>query len=118
MRLAMSLAHQVTYRLLGQTLGGTYRLDARLGAGAMGTVYRAHHLLLDVFNVIAPTPEQIRLTALAASAAGDTADAYYYMSEYHISGGDLMLATQQLELALASSRISNVQRQRFRARLE
>ena len=83
-----------------------------------GRAKQAHHLLLDVFNVIAPTPEQIRLTALAASAAGDTADAYYYMSEYHISGGDLMLATQQLELALASPRLTNVQRQRFRARLE
>jgi hypothetical protein len=71
-----------------------------------------------VFNVITPTPEQIRLTALAASAAGDTADAYYYMSEYHISGGDLMLSTQQLELALANPRLTNVQRQRFRARLE
>lgn len=43
--------------LLGRTLGGTYRLDARLGAGAMGTVYRAHHLLLDqafAVKVIAP----------------------------------------------------------------
>jgi predicted Zn-dependent protease len=83
-----------------------------------GRAKQAHQLLLDLFNVVAPTPEQIRLTALAASAAGDTADAYYYMSEYHISGGDLMLATQQLELALASPRLTNVQRQRFRARLE
>ncbi|MCC7462301.1 MAG: M48 family metalloprotease [Gammaproteobacteria bacterium] len=83
-----------------------------------GRARQAHHLLLDVFNVIAPTPQQIRLTALAASAAGDTADAYFYMSEYHISGGDLMLATQQLELALASPRLTSVQRQRFRARLE
>jgi predicted Zn-dependent protease len=83
-----------------------------------GRARQAHQLLLDVFNVITPTPEQIRLTALAASAAGDTADAYYYMSEYHISGGDLMLSTQQLELALANPRLTNVQRQRFRARLE
>ena len=83
-----------------------------------GRAKQAHQLLLDLFNVVAPTPEQIRLTALAASAAGDTADAYYYMSEYHISGGDLMLATQQLELALANPRLTNVQRQRFRARLE
>ena len=40
------------------------------------------------------------------------------MSEYHISGGDLMLPTQQLELALATPALTNVQRQRFRARLE
>ena len=29
--------------------------------------------LLDLFNNVAPTPEQIRFTALAASSAGDTA---------------------------------------------
>jgi len=77
---------------------------------------QAHMLLLDLFNVVPPTPAQIRLTALAASAAGDTGDAYYYMSEYHLSGGDLALANQQLELALATPNLTSVQRQRFRAR--
>jgi predicted Zn-dependent protease len=79
---------------------------------------QAHLLLLDLFNNVVPTPAQIRLTALAASAAGDIGDAYYYMSEYHISGGDLPLANQQLELALAAPNLTNVQRQRFSARLE
>ena len=65
-----------------------------------------------------PTPEQTRQTAMAASATGDTGDAYYYMSEYHISNGDLPLANQQLELALASPNLTSVQRQRFRARLD
>ena len=74
--------------------------------------------LLDVFNNTAPTPEQIRLIALAASAAGDTGDAYQYMSEYHIARGDLPLAAQQLELALAAPNITIVQRQRFQARLD
>jgi beta-barrel assembly-enhancing protease len=83
-----------------------------------GHAAQAHALLLDVFNNTQPTPEQIRLTALAASAAGDTGDASYYMSEYHISNGDLALANQQLELALASPNLSSVQRQRFRARLD
>jgi beta-barrel assembly-enhancing protease len=77
----------------------------------------AHALLLDLFNNVPPTPPQIRLTALAASAAGDTGDAYYYMSEYHLASGDLPLAAQQLELALAAPNLTPVQRERFRARL-
>jgi len=85
---------------------------------AAGRAKEAHALLLDVFNNTAPTPDQIQLTALAASAAGDTGDAYYYMSEYHISSGDLPLAVQQLELALAAPNLTSVQRQRFQARLD
>ena len=78
----------------------------------------AHDLLLDVFNNVAPTPAQIRLTAMAASSAGDVGDAYYYMSEYHIASGDLPMATQQLELALAAPNLTGVQRARFQARLD
>lgn len=85
---------------------------------AAGRAKEAHALLLDVFNNIQPTPDQIQLTALAASAAGDTGDAYYYMSEYHISSGDLPLAVQQLQLALAAPGLTSVQRQRFQARLD
>ncbi|MGH8287020.1 MAG: M48 family metalloprotease [Steroidobacteraceae bacterium] len=84
---------------------------------AGGRAKDAHTLLLDVFNNVPPTPAQIRLTALAASAAGDTGDAYYYMSEYHIASGDIALAGQQLELALAAPNLTAVQRERFRARL-
>ncbi|HTY92962.1 MAG TPA: M48 family metalloprotease [Steroidobacteraceae bacterium] len=79
---------------------------------------KAHELLLDLFNNVTPTPAQIRLTALAASSAGDAADAYYYMGEYDLSNGDLPLATQQLELALASPNLTVVQRKRFQARLK
>ncbi|MCS6948707.1 MAG: tetratricopeptide repeat protein, partial [Steroidobacteraceae bacterium] len=78
----------------------------------------AHQVLLDVFNVVPPTPAQIRLTALAASSSGEIGDAYYYMSEYHVLGGDLPLAAQQLELALAARDISPIQRQRYAARLQ
>jgi predicted Zn-dependent protease len=79
---------------------------------------QAHDLLLDLFNNVPPTPSQIRLIALAASAAGNTGDAYYYMSEYHISSGDFPLAVNQLELALAAPDITPVQRARYAARMK
>ena len=85
---------------------------------AVGRPMDAHNMLLDLFNNVQPTPDQIRLTALAASAAGDAGDAYYYMGEYQISGGDLNLAAQQLQLALASPHLSAIQRARFQARLD
>jgi predicted Zn-dependent protease len=85
---------------------------------AAGRPAEAHTMLLDLFNNVPPTPDQIRLTALAASAAGDAGDAYFYMGEYQIAGGDLFLAAQQLQLALASPHISQIQRQRYQARLD
>ena len=71
----------------------------------LGDSKRAHEILLDLFNVVPPTPEQARLTALAANAAGDVADSYFYMSEYHLMSGDLPLAINQLQLALAVPKI-------------
>lgn len=84
----------------------------------LGESKRAHEILLDLFNVVPPTPEQAKLTASAANAAGDVADSYYYMSEYHLMSGDLPLAINQLQLALTVPKISDVQRARFEARLE
>ena len=78
----------------------------------------AHDVLLDIFNVVPPTPEQARQIAVAANAAGDVADAYYYMGEYHLMSGDLALAMNQLQLALAVPNLTDVQRARFRARLD
>src|SRR6185369_6069904 len=75
----------------------------------LGDSKKAHEILLDLFNVVPPTPEQAKLTAQAANAAGDVADSYYYMSEYHLMSGDL---------ALAVPKITEVQRARFEARLE
>jgi predicted Zn-dependent protease len=83
-----------------------------------GKPKQAHDLLLDLFNNVDPSPAQIRLTALAASAAGDPGDAYAYMAEYDLAGGQLALANQQLELALAAPDLTSVQRARFRARLD
>ncbi len=80
--------------------------------------FKAHQVLLDLFNNEPPTPSEIRLTALAASSAGDAGDAYYYMGEYNIANGELQLATQQLELALSAPDLTVVQRKRFLARLK
>lgn len=82
-----------------------------------GDPKRAHVVLLDLFNNVPPSAEQARYTALAANAAGDVADAYYYMSEYHVISGDLMLAIGQLRLAQAVPGLNSVQRERFDARL-
>jgi predicted Zn-dependent protease len=83
-----------------------------------GRPKRAHEVLLDLFNNVPPTQEQIRLTAIAANAAGDVADAYSYMAELHIMNGDLPLAINQLELALSVPNLTDVQRARFAARLK
>lgn len=83
-----------------------------------GRPKRAHEVLLDLFNNVPPSQEQVRLTAIAANAAGDVADAYSYMAEYHILGGDLPLAVNQLELALSVPNLTDVQRARFIARLQ
>jgi len=85
---------------------------------AAGRAGEAHNMLLDLFNIVPPTPDQIHLTALAASAAGDPGDAYFYMGEYQIANGDLPLAVQQIQLALAAPGTSTIQRQRYRARLD
>ena len=83
-----------------------------------GDAARAHKVLLDLFNNVPPTPDQARYIALVASAAGDTGDAYYYMSEYHVMGGELQMAIDQLRLALAVPGLNEVQRRRFQARID
>lgn len=79
---------------------------------------RAHLLLDDLFNVVEPTPEQTRLIAKAANAAGDVADSYYYLSFYYIMNGEYTKALGQLQLALALPGLNPIQRARFSARLE
>ena len=79
---------------------------------------QAHLVLLDLFNVVEPTPDQTRLIAKAASAAGDTADSYAYMAEFYLMTGDLNTALSQLQLALTMPGLDAIQRARFSARLE
>jgi predicted Zn-dependent protease len=78
----------------------------------------AHAVLLDLFNSVAPSQSQVRVIALAASAAGDEAEANYYMAEYQLLSGELTLAIETLRLALVSANITPVQRARFKARID
>jgi predicted Zn-dependent protease len=84
---------------------------------AAGQSKRAHTILLDLLNNVPPTAEQVRLIALAASAAGDTADAYYYMAELHLIKGDVVMAADQLRVALSTPGLDAVQKARFTSRL-
>jgi predicted Zn-dependent protease len=79
---------------------------------------RAQLLLDDLFNVVEPTPDQTKLIAKAATAAGDLADSYYYMSFYWVMNGDLKMSATQLQLALALPGLDPIQRARFSARLD
>jgi predicted Zn-dependent protease len=79
---------------------------------------RAHLLLLDLFDVVSPSPDQARLIAKAANAAGDIADSYYYMSEFYIMNGELPKSLAQLQIALGLPDLNPIQRARFSARLE
>ena len=79
---------------------------------------RAHLVLLDLFNNVEPTPDQTRLIAKAASTAGDYADSYSYMAEFYLMTGNLVMAANQLQLALTLPGLDAVQRARYSARLE
>jgi predicted Zn-dependent protease len=79
---------------------------------------RAQLILDDLFNVVEPTPDQTKLIAKAANAAGDHADSYYYMSYYYVMIGDLKMSATQLQLALSLPGLDPVQRGRISARLE
>ncbi len=79
---------------------------------------QAHLVLLDLFNVVEPTPDQTRLIAKAANSAGDYADSYSYMAEFYLMTGDLNMASNQLTLALGLPGLDAIQRARYSARLE
>jgi predicted Zn-dependent protease len=111
------------YGALGQAIGLFPRnvpITIRLSETLMrsGENKRAQLLLDDLFNVVEPTPDQTKLIAKAATAAGDLADSYYYMSFYWVMNGDLKMSATQLQLALALPGLDPIQRARFSARLD
>ena len=84
----------------------------------LGEARYAHRILLDLLNNVPPTPEQVRLIARAAIAAGDTAEAHYYMAEYSFMTGDLVQGVHFLRQALRVPDIQEIQRIRFEARID
>ena len=109
-----------TFREAMELFPGNIALTVRYAEALMrlGQAKEAHRILLELLNKVPPTLEQVRLIALAANAAGDTADSYYYMAEYHAMSGSLRLALDQLRLALSTPGLDNVQRARYMARME
>lgn len=79
---------------------------------------QAHELLLDLLNNVPPTPEQVRLIARAADAAGERAESLYYMSEYRLMTGDLPGGINLLQQALSLPELDDIQRSRFQARID
>jgi predicted Zn-dependent protease len=106
---------RLAMRLFPRNVPVTVRYAQTLMADGQNA--RAHEILLDLFNNVDPTPDQIELTARAASAAGDLGDAYYYMGIYQTETGNLPLAARQYQLALAAPHLTNVQRARIAASL-
>lgn len=84
----------------------------------LGDAEHAHDLLLDLLNTVPPTPEQVRLIARAAIAAGEDAEAYYYMAEHSFMVGDLIRGVSFLQQALALPELQDIQRARFEARID
>jgi len=84
----------------------------------LGDAKLAHRILLDLFNNVQPTPEQVRLISRAAIDAGDAAEAHYYMAEYSLMIGDLVQGVHFLRQALAVPELQEIQRIRFEARID
>ena len=78
----------------------------------------AHAVLLDLLNVVPPTPYQVRLIARAANEAGEAAESLYYLSEYRLMIGDLVGGIRFLQQALGVPELQEIQRMRFEARID
>lgn len=83
-----------------------------------GQSEKAHTLLLDLFNNVPPTPDQVLLIARAAIDSKDIAEAYYYRAEYSFMTGDLLGGISFLRQALAMPELQEIQRIRFEARID
>ncbi|RLB52797.1 MAG: hypothetical protein DRJ42_13845 [Deltaproteobacteria bacterium] len=101
--------------LLGQVIAGRYRLEARLGEGGMGVVYRARHVLIDrvvALKLIRPDlrgETHLRAWMLREARAANRVD-HAHIVDIHDVGetedGELYLVMEYLVGASLSSQIA------------
>lgn len=84
----------------------------------LGNAELAHSLLLDLFNNVAPSPDQVLLIVRAAIDADEIVEAHYYRAEYSFMTGDLIGGIGFLREALAMPELGEIQRIRFEARID
>ncbi|MBW2460617.1 MAG: protein kinase [Deltaproteobacteria bacterium] len=101
--------------LLGKVIAGRYRLEARLGEGGMGVVYRARHVLIDrvvALKLIRPDlrgETHLRAWMLREARAANRVD-HAHIVDIHDVGetedGELYLVMEYLVGASLSSQIA------------
>src|SRR5262245_7816288 len=91
--------------MLGKAVAGRYRLETRLGAGGMGVVYRAKHLLIDrvmALKLIRPElrgETHLRAWMLREARAANRVDHAHIIDIYDIGeteAGDIYLVMEYL----------------------
>src|SRR3990170_8923053 len=104
--------------LIGRVIAGRYRLEARLGEGGMGIVYRARHVLIDrvvALKLIRPDlrgETHLRAWMLREARAANRVD-HAHIVEIHDVGeteeGELYLVMEYLTGTSLSSEVGKGQ---------
>ena len=82
--------------LLGQTLAGKYRIDARLSSGGMGTVYRGTHVLMD---------KTVAIKVLRPSLGGGRKDRRRVFPEKHVPPPESHIQMRSVLLTLVRTKM-------------
>jgi hypothetical protein len=115
---AVTAARRPKDELLGKVIAGRYRLEARLGEGGMGVVYRARHVLIErivALKLIRPDLKgetHLRAWMLREARAANRVD-HAHIVEIHDVGeteeGDLYLVMELLSGSALSAEIAKGQ---------
>src|SRR5512134_3551504 len=110
--------------MIGKVVAGRYRLEARLGEGGMGVVYRARHVLIDrvvALKLIRPDlrgETHLRAWMLREARAANRVD-HAHIVEIHDVGeteeGELYLVMEYLTGSSLSSEVAKGQQPIARA---